>query len=604
VEKNKDTEKLSAKESLSIAIWSVKILFQIDKTRSILYIVFSILNNLQSIVNTILVAKAFDQLIHLLQTSEAELIDMVPILGMLLAYNVLAGVLGFFNNYTRSVLSISVDQKIEQIFYKKLQALGIKTLEDPEINNKITRARGQISGVEFYFRQLISVASSMVSIVVNGAIILKFSPILIPIVVITSIPSRLVDKKYRSLVWKLIRDTTEKQRAANSTAGNLKSPITLPEIIINKATGYLDKKYTEYQNWYAGKNRALYKKWFIGIYSWELLSDVGMFSGYLIIFSNALKKLITIGDVYFQTQILQKLSSEINSAITLTNNLFDYSIRMKEVYTLFNLPDENVSGAIKLAKLDKGPEIEFKDLTFQYPNTIKKVINKLNLKIKSGEKIAIVGANGAGKTTLMKILCNVYEPTGGVILVNGYPLRDIENSTWYDNVGVLFQEYNTHGQLTVKENIVIGNPNVKFDSKKMLEAAQNADALEFIQEYPNKFDQVLSQQYKNGIRPSTGQWQKIAIARFFYRNAPLVIFDEPTASIDSVSEYHIFNKIYRFFKRKTVIIISHRFSTVRNADRIVVIDKGTIVEEGTHEELMKLKGKYNKSFSLQAEGYK
>jgi ABC-type multidrug transport system fused ATPase/permease subunit len=182
-------------------------------------------------------------------------------------------------------------------------------------------------------------------------------------------------------------------------------------------------------------------------------------------------------------------------------------------------------------------------------------------------------------------------------------LQDIKIADWYKNMGVLFQDFNQYPQLTAKENIYIGNTSEPVDEVAIRLAAQSADALEFIEEFPNKFDQILSEKFKGGIRPSTGQWQKLAIARFFYRNAPLVIFDEPTASIDAISEFNIFNKIYDFFKDKTVIIISHRFSTVRNADRIVVLDHGEIIEEGNHNDLISKNGYYAKAFNLQARGY-
>ena len=170
-------------------------------------------------------------------------------------------------------------------------------------------------------------------------------------------------------------------------------------------------------------------------------------------------------------------------------------------------------------------------------------------------------------------------------------------------MGILFQDFNMYGQLNVKENILIGRSDEPLNEIRLRTAVQTADAMQFINEFPNKFEQVLDPRYKDGIRPSSGQWQKLAIARFFYRNAPLVIFDEPTASIDAVSEYNIFNKIYDFFEKKTVIIISHRFSTVRNADRIIVLDKGKIIEEGSHKDLMALGGKYHEAFRLQAKGY-
>jgi len=603
--KKKDTlNKLSAKDTWAIAKWSLKILFQIDKTKTILYIIFSVINRLESLIEVFLVAKAFDILIKLIDTPGAKLTDMLPILLMLLGYNVLQSIFGFFNRYTDVVLSKEVDVQIEKIYYEKLHSLGIKTLEDPEVNNRITRAQGQIRNIFGYVDRVVIIGTAMISIVVNSIIILKFSPILIPIVALAALPSRLIDKKYRSIMWKFRYNNTEGNRSTNWTVSDLESTVTLPEIIINKAIKFLDKKYMEFSQWYAKEIIDIRKKWILGVHGLGILQDLSIYIGYLIIFGNAIQKKITLGDVYFQTRIIQKLSGDINQLITVTNDLFEYSLQMNESFLLFNMPAENTTGAIKLQKMESGPEIEFRDLIFSYPNSDRKIINKLNITIKPGEKVAIVGVNGAGKTTLMKLLSNIYEPTGGEILINGYPLKDIENSTWYDNLGVLFQEYNTHPQLTVKENIIMGNPNIKFDSKRMLEAAQNADAFEFIQEFPDKFDQVLSQKFEKGIRPSTGQWQKIAIARFFYRNAPAVIFDEPTAAIDAVSEYNIFNKIYRFFKNKTVIIISHRFSTVRNADRILVLDKGKIIEDGTHDELMKIKGKYANSFNLQAEGYK
>ena len=602
--KHDNTGNLSIKDSLSIALWSIKILLQIDKKGTILYVFLSIISKIQGILNIYLVSKAFNQLVSLVQTQNAQLTDMLPITGLLLGYNILAATINFFYNYVRSGLSLTTDAKIDKILYDKLQSLGIKTLEDPKVNNRITRAQREIMSIQNYFSQIISVVGTAVSLIINTIIILKFSPILILVIGLAGIPARIVDKRYRKLIWRFSWENTEKNRSANYTSNDLRSTTTLPELMINKATKYLDKKYMMFVTWYAKENIKLRKHWYLGTSGWGILQDLGLFVGYLVIFGRALKKLIGIGDVYFQTQVLQRLSGDMDTIIAMTNNIFEYSIRMNEAYLLFKIPAENTSGTVKLEKLNMGPEIEFKNLVFKYPNTNKKVIDKLNLKIKSGEKIAIVGANGAGKTTLMKILCNIYEPTSGEILINGHLLKDIQNSTWYENVGVLFQDYNTHSQLTVKENIIIGNPNIKFSSKKMVEAAQNADALEFIQEYPYKFDQVLSQKFEKGIRPSTGQWQKIAIARFFYRNAPLVIFDEPTASIDAVSEYNIFNKIYGFFKDKTVIIISHRFSTVRNADRILVLDKGAIVEDGTHEKLMKIEGKYATSFRLQAKGYK
>jgi ATP-binding cassette subfamily B protein len=170
-------------------------------------------------------------------------------------------------------------------------------------------------------------------------------------------------------------------------------------------------------------------------------------------------------------------------------------------------------------------------------------------------------------------------------------------------MGILFQDYNAYSSLTVKENVEIDSISNNVTEKTVKEALKKANALEFIEKYKDGVNQILSERYKGGIRPSTGQWQKIAIARVFHRGAPVLILDEPTASIDAVAEAKIFDNIYKFAKDKTVIIISHRFSTVRNADRIIVLDKGRIIEQGSHEELLKNNGKYARAFKLQAKGY-
>ena len=284
------------------------------------------------------------------------------------------------------------------------------------------------------------------------------------------------------------------------------------------------------------------------------------------------------------------------------NGSYEASLTIDEVMKIFELKPSK-DGNLKLDKLSRGPSILVRSLNFTYPNSSKRVINNLNLNIKSGEKIAIVGHNGAGKTTLIKLLLRFYNDFDGEILVNKANLKHLKISSWYRNIGVLFQEYNTYSNLTLLENVTLGKP-VTINNKLILNSLKAAQAKSLVKEYENGLDQILSEKYKGGIRPSTGQWQKIAIARFFYRNAPLVIFDEPTAAIDAVSEKKIFDRIYRFFKGKTVIIISHRFSTVRNADRIIVFENGKIAEQGSHEELIKLGGVYKKSFDLQAEGYK
>ncbi|NLB12373.1 ABC transporter ATP-binding protein [Candidatus Dojkabacteria bacterium] len=335
----------------------------------------------------------------------------------------------------------------------------------------------------------------------------------------------------------------------------------------------------------------------------SMLSNFGILFGYMEVFGLLLGNQITIGDTTFLLTTITSFYNGIEGFSAEIVAFRDFVMKAKQVYGFFNLESVVSDGDFKLPRLEEPPIIEIKNISFHYPNSEKNIFKDFSLTIKKGEKIAIVGENGVGKTTLIKLISRIYDPQEGEILINGINLKDIKINDWYKNIGVLFQEYNFYGELTARENIYIGKSMKEIDEGKIIEAAKNADAHNFIKDYKYGYDTIMSERFDDGIRPSSGQRQKIAIARFFYRNAPVAIFDEPTSSIDAESEYRIFNRIYKFFENKTVVIISHRFSTVRNADRILVLHEGKIDEEGTHKELLKKEGRYFNSFSKQAKGY-
>ncbi|OGC62978.1 hypothetical protein A2264_03810 [candidate division WWE3 bacterium RIFOXYA2_FULL_46_9] len=423
------------------------------------------------------------------------------------------------------------------------------------------------------------------------------------ILVLVYIPYIYIDKKFRRRLFNLEFDTTEERRQAVACASNLSESSKLEEINITNSHNFLDKLFMDFSEKFAKKSIDTWKEWMISDYSFTLVTNVISFGMLAEVIRRLFLKLISIGDVTFWYRTIESFRNTLDSFISSVNDVLESALRYKDMYTLFAMESTFKDGSVRVSKFKEGPEIRLDNVSFKYPRTDRYVLKGLDLRIKPNEKLAIVGKNGAGKTTLVKLLCRFYPVDKGGIYVNGTNINEISSESLYKNMGTLFQEYNTYGQLTAEENIYIGDTSKPIDREKVEESAKSADCYSFIQDYPNKFKQVLSERYKGGIRPSSGQWQKIAIARFFYRDAPLVIFDEPTAAIDPVSESKIFGNIYKFFKNKTVIIISHKFSTVRNADRIIVIDGGVIVEEGSHEELMAMGGFYAEAFKLQAEGY-
>ncbi|MEK7651503.1 MAG: ABC transporter ATP-binding protein [Patescibacteria group bacterium] len=251
----------------------------------------------------------------------------------------------------------------------------------------------------------------------------------------------------------------------------------------------------------------------------------------------------------------------------------------------------------------KTPEIVFENVTFFYPNTGTAALKKFSLTIPPGGKFAFVGANGAGKTTVIKLLARFYDPTEGRILIDGKDLREIDLSSWYEQLGALFQDY-VHYFFQVKESIGLGRTGSPLSMEKVRSAAVRSEADKFIEMWDKAYEQLLGHEFSEGVEPSIGQWQKLALARTFYRDPNVFILDEPTSSIDAESEAKIFEKLEKLPKDKTVILISHRFSTVRQADTIAVIEDGFLRELGMHNALLKKKGIYARLFKLQAKGYK
>ncbi|OGC61174.1 hypothetical protein A2212_01455 [candidate division WWE3 bacterium RIFOXYA1_FULL_42_9] len=598
-----EADKVDLNEFVKITKWVLSLIYNVSPLHVILYITTTIIGKWEDLIYSFIFAKAIDELIKVAQLPGASLTYLYPYLGILLAYIFFSTIISFIRSNSSQHIRVVSRYAVRRKQHAKLNSIGIQTLEIPEVNNKINRANDYLNNLLPYMERTVTFIADIVKLATAAVLTIKFIPVFAPLILIASVPYLLFDRSMRKKLYKFDYDNTERGRVAGNVHGDLTNSVKLHEISINNAYGYLDKKYSEIQDFFVRNRLELFKKWRLGGSSLGFLNDIVILFGYTQIFQKLINKLISVGDTVFWMRTLDIFQKSLQNVILGLNDLFEWSLQLKDTYLLFQTQPVFEDGNIKLPKFSKGPGIIFKDISFTYPNSVRPVIGNLNLEINPGEKIAIVGENGAGKTTLIKLLSRFYRVNSGEILVNNINVNDMEINTLYQNMGVLFQDFNTHQHLTVKENIFLGAPDGEMDMGKIKIAAEAADADKFIEKYTNKYDQVLSEKFKSGIRPSTGQWQKLALARFFYRNSPIVIFDEPTASIDPVSEYNIFNKIYEFFKNKTVIIVSHRFSTVRNADRIVVMNNGQIIESGSHKTLMAQNGNYANAFKLQAQGY-
>ncbi|MEK7594962.1 MAG: ABC transporter ATP-binding protein [Patescibacteria group bacterium] len=550
---NKDTDEdsgLSFTEVAHISQWVLKTIFRLQKAHAITYLLFNVVYEVRFILNTFIVAKLIDTVATGLIQKNLDYRSLYFYLSALFVYNIVSMGMSHFRSYFQLSLRISSYPKLQKEYYSHLYKLGIEKLEDPEIVNKTHRASPTIESLFDYFLLIISFISMTVRLISVILTVFAIFPLFLLLVVVANIPYFFIDRKYRLLIWKFIIKNTENNRRNSSNIAYLTTPRELHEVYVNNAFEFLSRKYLQFAEWYKKANLEIQKKWYVFNFSALFLPELAVLIGLVNIFKQAISGLLSVGQLTFYFRMLNEVSEGIQTIMNQMNALNSNVLRLKDLYFIFTKIEPFEDGAVAMPRLVQGPQIEFKDVSFAYPRAKTNVFNNINLLVRPKEKIAIVGHNGAGKTTLLKLICRFYKVGGGAILINGTDISSLRIKDWYQNMGVLLQDYNAYGHLTVRENILIGRPDEDSDETAIHLAAQGADALSFINDFQGKFDQVLSERYKGGIRPSTGQWQKIAIARLFYRNPSLVIFDEPTSSIDAVSEYNIFNRIYEFFEGK------------------------------------------------------
>lgn len=427
---------------------------------------------------------------------------------------------------------------------------------------------------------------------------------LIPVIILFLVPTLLTESKLAKVQWFVWDSKGDERHIFWKIEWLIRQAKNQMELRSSQARQYLlDKVSTMDQSFYRSQEKKFRGLNKVSIPS-KLLEVVGTTIGSIVLLQQFLGGSILLDRYLFLSGALLRVGGALNAIFgTLTRmqepllfakNYFEF---IAEKPTIIDKPN-----AISLSSKHV-PEIIFEDIHFTYPEQTKPIFTNLNLTIKPGEHIAIVGENGAGKSTLIKLLLRFYRPTTGRILINGIDLQDIAIESWYAQLATLFQNFNEY-PFSIKENIYIANPSSKNDQGRLQDAAKFSDVDQLVEDYKYGWDTVLDSSFKKGTEPSGGQWQRVALARTFYRHANTLILDEPTAAIDAKAEYDIFNNIFDHYKDKTAVIVSHRFSTVRRADRILVIDEGNIIEQGSHSKLMRNKGLYHELFSKQAEGYR
>ncbi len=335
----------------------------------------------------------------------------------------------------------------------------------------------------------------------------------------------------------------------------------------------------------------------------SILGSLGYYGAYVFIISRTITGKLSIGDLTFLAGSFRQLRSLLEGILSRFTTVSQGAIYLKDFFDFFDIKPKIIlsSNARPFPKpIQQG--FTFENVGFRYVNSKRWANRHLSFTLKAGEKLALVGENGAGKTTLVKLLSRLYDPTEGRILLDGHDLKEYDLAGLRTQVGVIFQDYLRY-QMTVSQNIAAGNIAEKENKELIIYSAKQSLADALVQRLPGKYEQALGKRFNQGVELSGGEWQKIALARAYMKDAQLLILDEPTSALDARAEYEVFQRFSELTKGKTAVLISHRFSTVRMADRILVLNKGELSEEGSHEELLQKNGRYAELFHLQAKGY-
>ncbi len=426
---------------------------------------------------------------------------------------------------------------------------------------------------------------------------------IVPLIAIFLLPTLIAESRMAKMLW-FVWDAKGDERhifwgidwIIRNAKGQLEARATQStNFLLTKIKSLNGKFYKEQESQYRHASRLLVPT--------KVVEVIGTATGSVVLLRQFLSHAISLERYFFLSGALLRIGGALNAIFGTLSGMQESLLFAGSYFELVdkkpNLIDKQPSTIITSAS----PEVVFENVSFAYPGQSELVFKNLNLNIKGGEHVAIVGENGAGKSTLIKLLLRFYHPTNGKILVDGVDLKDIAIESWYDKLATLFQDFNQY-PFSVGENITIGRSQIRPDRIRRNEAAQFGGVDSLVKKYKHGYNTVLDGSFKKGIEPSGGQWQRVALARAFYRNAGVLILDEPTSAIDANAEYEIFNSIFDRYKSRSAIIVSHRFSTVRRADRIIVLDQGKIIEEGSHQKLMKQNGVYSELFSKQAEGYR
>jgi len=541
------------------------------------------------------------------------------LVGIELAIAVGSDAFGRASQLVEGLLSDLFTNRMSIRLMEHAATLDLAQFEDPEFYDHLERARRNTTGRIGLLAQVLTLAQDALTLITLSAALLAFSVWLFFLLVLATLPSFVGEAHFASLQYSLLFRRTPERRQLDYLRYVGASVETAKEVQIFGLAPWLIGRYRQLSDLFYDENKILsYKRAGVGALL-SLLGTAGYYAAYALMLVRAVGGTISVGTLTFLAGSFARGRSSIQSLLLGVSAVAEQALYLKDLFTFFEMKPTITArpGAPPVPRPIRDGFV-FEDVGFTYPGSDRWAVRHTNLRLRPGERVALVGLNGAGKTTLVKLLSRLYDPTEGRILLDGRDLREYDLGSVRQAVGVIFQDFVRY-DMRFDENIAVG----EIDSaREYLDQAPRADdstiephpavasaaerslAASLLPRLPARYRQMLGRRFEQGVDLSGGEWQKVALARAYMRDAQLLILDEPTAALDARAEYEVFLRFAELIGGRMAILISHRFSTVRMADRIIVLQNGTITEQGTHEALVQRGGLYAELFDMQASGYR
>jgi ATP-binding cassette subfamily B protein len=526
------------------------------------------------------------------------------LVGVEFGLALIGGILARLMDYFDSLLADKYTHYVSIEVMRHASELDLIAYEDPVFYDRLERARVQATdrlGMIQSIGRLVQLVITTISLSVS---IFVFSPWLLLLLVVGVIPAFVGESHFAFLGYaKNFRQTPIRRQldylrllgGSREAAKELKL-FGLQKFLVDRFRRLSDQIYDE--------NVALALRRLIAGAGLSLIGTAGYYGAYVLVVWRTVTGALTIGSLTFLAGAILQTSNNIQQIFSTLAGIGDQALFLTDLLAFFQMAPtiRSKPNALPAPRpIRKG--FEFRNVSFHYPGNSRMVLENLNLELRPAERVALIGENGQGKTTIVKLLTRLYDPVEGQILLDGIDLREYDLDDLYREIGVIFQDFMRY-EMTARENIAVGRIDAAGDEQQLETAAEKSMAADVIRRLPGTYNQMLGRRFDGGVDLSGGEWQKVALARAYLRDAQVLILDEPTAALDARAEYEVFRRFAELTAGKMALFISHRFSTVRMADRIIVLDDGKVVEDGSHEQLCRLGGRYSEMFELQAASYR